>query len=189
MSYTFLWLKETTKCQRCAVRTSWEGAMQWKTMEVIIYYIDTIMVYIQLQLKVKPSYPPPHCCRALYNSFLSSCVQRARLENGPVFSDALRVVRDASCWTSDSYRVIFGGGVDGAETRARVVEKKRSLCSWPSRLKTRPGCCALSRHCLLKCWHLGLNEGFNFSQNILEMQYGNRPLFSCANLTTLNFVL
>lgn len=93
-----------------------------------------------------------------------------------MFSDTLLVVRDASCWTTDPYKAFFGGGVDGAEAQARVTEKKRSLCSWPSRLKTRPGCCSLSRHCLLKCWHLALNEGFKFSQNILEMQYGKNAL-------------
>lgn len=97
-------------------------------MEVIIYYIDTIMVYIQIQLKVKPSYPP-HIVIAPYITPSSHPASSVRVENGPVFSDTLLVVRDASCWTSDSYKVIFGGGVDGAETRARVVEKKRSLCS------------------------------------------------------------
>lgn len=133
-----------------------------------------------------------HCCSALYNPFWSSSppapaiILECAVENEPVFSDTQLVVRDASCWTSLSYKAFFGGGVDGAETQAQITEKKRSLSSWPSRVKTRPGCCTLSRHCLLKCWHLGLNEVFKFSQNILEMLYGKTPSFSCANLTTLH---
>lgn len=41
--------------------------------------------------------------------------------------------------------------------------------------RTRPGCCYLSLHCLLKCWHLGLNDGFQFSQNIPKTQRGKHP--------------
>lgn len=49
-------------------------------MEVIIYYIDTIMVYIQLQLKVKPSYPPHIVIAPYITPLLSPCVQCARGE-------------------------------------------------------------------------------------------------------------
>lgn len=187
-SYTFCNWKEAAKYQKCPMESSWRGATQWKTMKVIIYYIDMIMVYIQLRLKVKLSwlFPVSHCCSALYNSFRSSSppapaiILECAVENEPVFSDTPLVVRDASCWTSVSYKAFFGGGVDGAETQAQIAEKKRSLSSWPSRVKTRPGCCTLSLHCLLKCWHLGLNEVFKFSQNILEMLYGKTPsLFLC----------
>lgn len=69
-------------------------------------------------------------------------------------------------------------------TEAQIVENKPSLCSTLRQLKTRPGCCSLSSHCLLKCWHLGLNGGFKFSPNNLERLYGTNPLFSCADLTT-----
>lgn len=93
-----------------------------------------------------------------------------------MFSKALVGVRDASCRTSDLYTDLMEEGGDSAVTEAQTVEKKPSCVPRP-RLKTRPGCCYLSRHCLLKCWHFSLNDGFQFSQNIPKAQCGKHPLF------------
>lgn len=74
------------------------------------------------------------------------------------------------------YRLNRGGGKISSD-RGSNSRRETLFCSRPRRPETRPGCCYLSRHCLLKCWHLSLNDGFQFSQNIPKTECGKHPLF------------